>query len=499
VRRLSGLDAGFLVLETDRAPMTIASLSILDSSSASAPLSVERLRNLLRERLDRAPALRRRLVALPLGLTRPYWTELAPEEIDLEQHVEHTTLPAPGGWHELRELVAWEIAQPLDRSRPLWHLLLVSGLEGVDGVPKGSVGLIARVHHAAIDGVSGAEILAALCEGGAEPTTRAAPTDAPSFRAGRGGLLRKVGGDLLAAPQEASRAAGRALAALTDAARRRLKERAAREAESAGVPPPLPFRAPRSALNRPLSGRRAWAPALFHLSAVKAVRAAQDATVNDVLLAVCAGALRSWLEERNALPPEPLVAMVPVSVRAESERGDAGNLVSAMLVSLATDEADSKTRLARICAATRSSKVAHRAVGARTLLESAQLAPFALSGLAARLYSRLHLAERHRPMFNLVITNVPGPSEELRVGGARMVAHLPAGPLFDGLGLILPIFSYAGRVAIGVTADRVVMPDAVDFARRLEAAFEELAARCIGSRDGTGPPAGGQTDGVRKA
>jgi hypothetical protein len=152
-----------------------------------------------------------------------------------------------------------------------------------------------------------------------------------------------------------------------------------------------------------------------------------------------------------------------------------------MLVSLATDEADALSRLRAIRDAARSSKSALRAVGARNLLRSAELFPFALSGLAVRLYSRLHLAERHRPMFNLVITNVPGPPRQLTVAGARMLVHVGAAPLFDGLGLILPVFSYAGALSIGVTADRELVPDAARFAGHLGASLEELEGAALGA------------------
>ena len=174
------------------------------------------------------------------------------------------------------------------------------------------------------------------------------------------------------------------------------------------------------------------------------------------------------------------MAMVPISVRGESERGSGGNLVSAMLVSLATDESDPSIRLERIRDAARSSKVAHQAIGARTLVESAGLVPFALSGLGVRLYSRLHLAERHRPLFNLVITNVPGPPRPVSIAGAKMLVYAPTAPVFDGLGLILPVFSYAGTVSIGVTADRKLMPDAAGFAELLVESFEELEQSLLG-------------------
>ncbi|MFQ5524666.1 MAG: wax ester/triacylglycerol synthase family O-acyltransferase [Thermoanaerobaculia bacterium] len=463
MRQLSGLDAGFLSLETETAPMLIGSVSILDPSTSEEPLGVDGFRALLHSRLAETVALRRQLATVPLDLTRPYWVEVSPDEVDLGHHVERTRLPEPGGWHELSELMAFELSRPLDRSLPLWQILFVEGVDSVPGVPAGSVALIGRVHHAAIDGVSGTQILGALFdrpEGLSPPPANRAMREPRAIE-----MLARAGQDLSSAPRAVSGAVGSSLLGLAGSTWSRI-----RGAES----PPRLFSGPRTSLNRPIGAARSWAPAIFDLERVKAVKNAAEATVNDVVLAVCAGALRAWLAERNELPDDSLVAMVPVSVRSETETFDAGNLVSAMLVSLATDVPDSGDRLRAIRDAARSSKKALRAVGARTLVRSAELFPFALSGLGVRLYSRLHLAERHKPMFNLVITNVPGPPRPLTIGGARMLAHVGAAPLFDGLGLILPVFSYAGSISIGVTADRKILPDAAEFARLLTASLDEL-------------------------
>lgn len=483
MKQLSGLDAGFLSLETDAAPMSIGGLSILDPETPDGRLDVHRLRQVLRPRLAGVPAFYRRLATTPLDLTRPYWVDLDPDEVDLEAHVQHTVLPEPGGWRELSELMAFEMSRRLPRDRPLWEILFVDGLDRVAGAPQGAVALIGRAHHAAVDGVSGAEILAALYEpvdgaGSARRSAeRAASREAAdgSRRTGEPGtleLLASMGRDLASAPLELPRAAGRSLLGVAGSALARL---------APGPAPPSLYSAPRTPLNHPIGRERSWAPAFFDLDRIKAVKNAAGATVNDVVLAVCAGALRGWLEAGGELPAEPLVAMVPVSVRGADERRAGGNLLSAMLVSLATDEPDPRRRLERIREQAQSAKKTQRAVGARTLMQSAELLPFALSGLGVRLYSRLHLADRARPPFNLVITNVPGPPMPLAVAGARLLAYAGSAPLFDGLGLILPVFSYAGRVSIGVTAARRVMPRPAAFAERLEAALDELESAVGGT------------------
>ena len=481
--QLSGLDAGFLALESTRAPMTVGGLSILDAERAPGGLDVERFRAVLRERLHLAVAFRRRLAALPLDLARPYWSELDLDAIDLTAHVERTDLPAPGGWRELSALMAWQLAQPLDRGRPLWHMTFVDGVR-LPEHPRGTVALVAVVHHAAIDGVSGAEILGALFDAaadtgaattpsaGAHASPTPSPTAPPPLVAeptappGVLELLGRAGRDLAATPAAVTAVAGRSLLGLAAGAWGRLRSDSA---------PPLPFSAPRSPLNRPLSGRLSWAAATVPLDRIKAIKSAAEASVNDVVLAIVAGALRGWLADRGELPEKPLVAMVPISVRADEQRQQAGNQVSAMLVPLATDEPDPRARLQRIRDASRGSKVAHQAVGARTLLDSAGLLPFALAGLGAQLYSRLHLADRHRPVFNVVVTNVPGPPRPLTIGGAPLLAHFGSAPLYDGLGLIVTVMSYAGTVSFGVTADHAAMSDAGEFAARLAVAADELA------------------------
>jgi hypothetical protein len=334
--QLSGLDAGFLALESPRAPMTVGGLSILDPSTAPGGLDVERFRTVLRERLHLAVAFRRRLAALPLDLGRPYWSELDLDSIDLTAHVERTDLPEPGGWRELSALMAWQLAQQLDRGRPLWHMTFVDGVR-LPEHPRGTVALVATVHHAAIDGVSGAEILGALFDAaastargasiaaasaaaniapaaaaadasplGASPIGDAEPTAPP----GALDLLTRAGRDLVATPVTATAVVGRSLLGLAAGAWSRLRS---------DETPPLPFSAPRSPLNRPLSGRLAWAPATIPLDRIKAIKAASACRQRRRAGDRRRRAARLARRARRAAA-ESLVAMVPVSVRAGDER-----------------------------------------------------------------------------------------------------------------------------------------------------------------------------------
>lgn len=469
MQQLSGLDASFLSLETDNAPMHVGSVSIVSGDTPDGPLAFDAVRTLVASRIESIPALKRKLATVPLGLGRPYWVE--DPDFDLDHHLQKTQLPEPGGRRELRALVDYEFARKLDRDRPLWQVLFVEGVDRLDGFPEGSVALIARVHHAAIDGVSGAEILAALYD--AVPTSR--PAAAPDDATGepekpkhdvptRIQLLRAMGRDF---------DTGVLSSTLAETVRGLAKSGAV-WAVSRIKPPPLPFSAPRTIFNQTISARRSWSGTRFALGRYKAIRKATGCTVNDAVLTVCSGALRGYLEERDELPEKSLVAMVPVSVRDDDEAGTAGNLVSAMLVSLATDVEDPKERLEAIRHGARDSKTYHQAVGARTLMEYSRLVPFGIAGLATRLYTRSHLAEKHRPIFNVVITNVPGPQIPLYVAGAELLAHYGTAPIFDGVGLIMPVFSYNGTLSISAASCPEILDDARELTRRLESSLDEL-------------------------
>lgn len=472
MKQLSGLDSAFLYLETENAPMHIGGVSILDPRTPDGLFTLDTLRKVLAARLHRSRTFTERLASVPLNLGKPYWVE--DESFDLDRHLERTQLPEPGGWRELSALTAWELGQVLPRDRPLWKMLLVEGVDGIEGVPKGSVAIIGRIHHAAIDGVSGSELLSALFDLTPQPDDLAAeaaeaPAGSATESAGRPSgakLLGKSGKNLIGIPKAIPGTLGETVKGLV------------RSGAVWGLKkiklPPLPFTAPRTRLNVPISGERVWSPALLSLDRIKAIRKTAGGTVNDVVLALCAGALRHYLQDKEDLPEKPLVAMVPISVRAEDERGAMGNKVSAMLVSLATDEDDPAVRLEKIRASTSDSKIHHQAIGARTLSDVGEFIPFALAGVGTRLYTRMHLADKLKPIFNLVITNVPGPQVPLYVGGARLLAHVGFAPIFDGVGLILPIFSYAGTLAIGATSDRSIMPDVEVFAGYLETSLDEL-------------------------
>lgn len=473
MQQLSGLDASFLYLETPNAPMHIGGVSILAAETPKGRLDLETLRELLRTRCHTSRAFTQKLVDVPLKLGKPYW--IHDDQFDVANHIQRTQLPAPGGWKELSALAAWEFSQILPRDRPLWELLLVEDLH-LEGYPQDTVALISRVHHAAIDGVSGSEILSALFDITPEPRRVDASAPEDEDRPGKGELLRRAGSGLLEVSGAVPKVVGDTVKAVVKSGAawgfKRVK------------PPPFPFTAPRTRWNAPVTKERVWSPARLEFARVKALRKATGATVNDVVLTICAGALRRYLLHHNELPDKPLVAMVPVSVRQEDQQGTMGNQVSAMLVSLATDVENAAERLHQIRDGANRSKFHHEAIGARTLSQYSEFIPFGLAGLGARLYTRSELATKHRPIFNLVITNVPGPQIPLYAGGAKLLAHGGTAPIFDGMGLILPVFSYAGNLTIGATSCRSLLGDIHRLTSFLSESLDDLE-KAIGTGDHT--------------
>ena len=460
MQRLTGLDAGFLYMETTSSPMHVASLMVLDPSTSPDGFSFDKLRDLYAQRLHLAPPFRRRLVEVPFGLNHPLWIE--DPDFDLDWHMRHIAVPQPGSMKELQELVGHLVAMPLDRTRPLWEVWLIDGLEG------GEVALLSKVHHAAIDGASGEELMVAILDLSPEidekppPETEWVPDEVPSD-------TELVGHAMVSLAQTPVRAVKTF---------RRTAEAALRIRESNRqpdvTPPPSPFSAPATSINAALTPHRTLGTATLPLAEVKAVKHALDVKVNDVVLALCAGALRHYFDSIGEHPDGPLVAMVPISVRSADEQGAMGNKVSSALTTLATDVDDPIERVQIIHAGMNQAKSQQDAIGADTLQNWVDFAAPAVAGLAARLYSRTKMADRHRPLFNVTISNVPGPPFPLYVAGARMVATYPIGPIFDGGGLNMTVMSYLDSMDFGLNACPEVVTDVDVIAQGLHLALEEL-------------------------
>ena len=466
MQQLSGQDASFVYLETPHTPMHIGSVGIYDPSTA--PGGFVRFKDILAfitSRLGGARSFRQRLVRVPLDLDHPYWIE--DPEFDVEYHVRHIALPKPGDWRQLCIQVARLHFRPLDLSKPLWEFTIVEGLDNVEGLPKGCFALVSKVHHAAIDGMSGVEMSAAVHDLDAKMTPREQRDDwSPEHMPNVADLLVRSYFNSLRQPMRVMETIGRSLPGM------------ARLGMSVGkgeISIANTKLAPKTRFNGKVGAHRVFDAAPFPLAEIRAIKeAVPGATVNDVILAIVGGGLRTYLEGKGELPGDSLTAMAPISVRGEGEKAALGNLVSAMVVGLGTHIADPIERLRHVHAEAANSKAMTGAVGARTLTDYSQLIPSGLAGLAARLYTRVGAANAHAPVFNAVVTNVPGSRVPLYFCGAKMVAMYGTGPVFDAMGLINTIYSYTDTIAISFTSDRDMLPDPENYAAALKSAFAAL-------------------------
>jgi diacylglycerol O-acyltransferase / wax synthase len=473
MEQLSGQDASFVYFDTQNTPMHIGSVGIYDPSTA--PGGFVRFKDILRHvesRLHKARSFRQKLVRVPFDLDHPYWIEDG--DFDIEFHVRHIALPKPGDWRQLCIQVARLHARPLDLGKPLWEFNIVEGLDNIPGIPPGSFALVAKVHHAAIDGMSGVELSSAVHDTEARPVS-----DAPAekWEAQRdpaaAELLFRTWVNSVRQPVRFAETLWRSVPGVA----RLGKELFGGDLSLANAKP-----APKTIFNVPVSPHRVFDGAAFPLAGVRAIKSALDgATVNDAILTIIGGGLRKYLVARDALPVESMNCMAPISVRAEGEKEALGNLVSAMTVPLGTHIEDPMARLKFVHQQTLNSKALTNAVGARTLTDYSQLLPSALAGLGARLYTRLGVASIHSPVFNCVATNVPGPRVPLYFAGAKMVKMMGTGPVFDGMGLINCIYSYVDEIAISFTSDRAIMPDPHVYAAALRESYDELIAAISGA------------------
>jgi WS/DGAT/MGAT family acyltransferase len=448
-------------METPSIHMHVASTAIFDPSTVPGGYSFEGVKQLVEERLPLLPPFRRVIKSIPFELHHPLWLE--DPHFDLDYHVRRAALPAPGGPTELAEFAAEAMSRPLDRNRPLWEMYVVEGLE------NGMIATVTKVHHAAIDGVSGAELTVNLLDLQPEPApvpepeTPWEPDRIPSDME----LVGYAISSLVRQPVLGFKAIRRTVETVLNTRRRN------RQPDI--NPPPGFFSAPRTSINCSITPWRRLAFTEVSLDDIKMVKNALGGTVNDVVLALCSGALRQYFAERGETLESSLQAMVPISVRTEEQKGTMGNQVSSLLVSLASDIEDPVERLHAISQGTTGAKEQEKAISAATLTsEWAEFAAPALAARAARLYSRTKIADRTRPLFNVTISNVPGPNFPLYSAGARMVAMYPMGPIMDGGALNITVMSYMGVVHFGLVGCRETIPELWRIADGVDAAMEEL-------------------------
>jgi diacylglycerol O-acyltransferase len=440
-QRLSALDASFLYLERPSVHMHVGGVAILDPSTRpSGELPIETLARLVESRLHLVPRFREKVRFVPMGAGRPVWVDDA--DFDIEFHVRRAALPAPGGPRELADYVQRVHSRPLDRSKPLWEMYLIEGLEG------GHVAFFTKAHHAMIDGMSAIDIATVLFDLTPEPRE----VEAEEWRAepepSGTQLLRDALVDQIAHPV---RTALENVAAIVRAP----GEVLGRVGQTLGGVATVLARgtAPRSPFNVAVGANRRFAMAEVPVADAKAVKNALGGTVNDVILAAVAGALNLVLRDRKVRTHGlTLRAMIPVSTRDESKRMALGNQVSSIFVDLPVGTMEPAERLRRVSAATRDLKSSHAAVAATAIMNAGGWAPPTLHGLAARLTARQRFA-------NLVISNVPGPQVPIYLAGARLLVNYPVMPLGETVGLSIAVTSLAGTMGFGFTGDWDAMPD----------------------------------------
>jgi len=454
VQQLTGLDAAFLALETANTTGHVGGVSVLDPREAPQPLTLARLTDVLGERLPLVPVLRRKLLNVPLGLDQPYWVD--DPDFDIEYHIRELALPRPGSDAQLAEQIARLHARPLDRRRPLWEIYLITGLA------KRRAAVYTKIHHSAIDGASGAELLTVLLD--LSPDGRELPAAEP-FRPGRPpgpAVLAALAAARLAwRPVETVRMTNeivRVMPTLAPAISRFVGGMLGLNRGDGEVIATTAGRAPATPFNRPVTQHRRVAFRSVDLDSVKAIKNALGISVNDVVMAMCAGALRRWLTEHDALPQPPLIAMIPVSIRDPASKGALGNKVSAMLATLPTNVDDPLKRLEIVHAATELAKSQQAAIPQGLVDQVSDFAPPALTARAARVVFATGLLHR-LPPFNLTISNVPGPNIPVYLCGAKLLAHYPVSVITDGQGLNITVVGYLGRLHFGLTACRELIPD----------------------------------------
>ncbi len=497
MQQLSAQDASFVYMESPAAPMHVGSLCIYDGSAVDPErLTEEAVTRMVDERLHLNVTTRRRLARVPFEADYPYWVEDA--GFDLEYHVRRVALPKPGDRLALQKLASRIFSRPLDMTKPLWELYVIEGLDHIEGIPAGSFAVLTKTHHAAVDGASGLhflELLHDLTPAGSKIPLASEPwrpdpypTDAE--------LLMRSGFNHMNQPMRFFDAVSRQFqqsGGLGNSANKVLNNlRQTATAQTGNTT----RRVPKTRFNGAVTAHRVLGTTSFSLDDIRSIRQLVDgATVNDAILAICGGALRRYLESKNELDAESLIATAPVNLRAAGDStAGGGNRVGALFVPVGTDVADGVARLAHIHNETSNSKLMHNAVGAASMTDYAEFVPAFTAALASRLMTETAANAPVTP-FNVSITNVPGPQQPLYFCGAPMITAIGLGPISQGMGLIFPVLSYCGRITVSFTSCREILPDPEFFEGCLVDTFNDLlaAAKKAAAASAPSQPAGAKT------
>jgi diacylglycerol O-acyltransferase / wax synthase len=463
MQRVQGVDAAFLAAETPEWHFHVSALQIVDPSGAE-DFGFEAFHQLCERRIHRVPQFRWKLFEAPL---RVGWSYFADDpDFDLVNHLRHVVLPAPGDRVTLATMVGRLLSNKIDRSRPLWEMWFIEGLENERAA------VFTKVHHSIIDGASGAEIATLLFDlsPDAEPDPEPPPYE-PEPQPSWAGIVARNALGTMATPVR-----------LAQYGRQLIEQGvAAVPAAFGGSRPAMPFQAPETPFNGQLTPHRGFASAVLALETVKRIKSTADVKVNDVVLAVCAGALRSYLQDRGELPERSLVAQIPVSSRTDASKHLVGTQVGSMFESLSTDVVDPADRLLAIRDGSVAAKKLYAAMSAHRSLGISDAVPPSMFSAAARAWSLAHLDARTPPIYNVIVSNVAGPPIDFYVCGARIEHMYPLGPLLYGGGLNITFFSNGPTIDVGLMTCPELLPDPWALADRFEPALDELLQAVTGA------------------
>ena len=464
MQQLSAQDAQFLYIETGNNLTHVMGVNIYDPSTA--PGGKVRFKDIIEQvesRFESSPVFKRRLMRLPYDFDHPYWVE--DEFFDVEHHMFHGRLPEPGDWRQFCIHLSRHFSRPMDMNRPLWDMYVIEGLERIEGIPKGSYAIATRVHHAAIDGASAMHFFSALSDRDAKGTPAidldpiAEETgDAPSTVT----VLSRAMISNVQSPVKLASTLLRFSPAIFDTIKKALISDG-----SMGKKVPL------TRFNQAVSPHKMFEATVFDLEDMKLIKnSVEGATINDVVLTVCAGALRLYLEYHDELPDDPLVAIAPINARSSRRDAEApGNNISAMSVALPTNVADPLERLQIVRNTTQQTKAAKAGISARLMTDLSKHVPAATMAGVARLVAGGRFTAK---LCNLFISNVPGPQQPLYMNGAKLLHTFGMAPLADGMGLFIATPSYNGEMTFSIISAREIMPDIEFFRECLDASFDEL-------------------------
>ncbi len=468
MKQLSPIDAAFVLLERPRTPFHVTMVNLYDRSTCvGKPTEFDDIVEAVRKSLPAAPTLRRRIVRVPFDLDYPYWVE--DKDFDLDFHMRHLALPKPGNWAQFRKQVSRLVSRPLDLSRPPWEMTVIDGVDAVEGIPAGAFATVLKIHHSAVDGEAGVELLTALhqqdpAQEPAELLDRWKPERVPR----NGELLRRAGLNSVLRPANILQLLLSNARTLVRAAFEEI--RSPDDGEDVEIP--------RVSFNGRVSAHRVFDDAYCTLDELKRVRkAVPGATINDVCLTIVAEALRRYLDAKGELPTQSLVTAVPISTRTPEQARSGGNQIAVAMISLHTNIAAPLERLARISSETRERKAVQDGVVMPVILEAVQNLPGALVGVAARavplVMSSIASSATSVPC-NTMVSNVPGPIEPLYLLGSQIVRSTGCAPLMDGGGLLHSVCSFAGRFAFSFTACPDLMPDTGFYRDCLQGAMRDM-------------------------